>query len=122
MTAQSLFSGEDFDIASAGTHAVSGSAATARMQSVAAEFSLDLSGHQATPLDAQTEPDVAFGMEQHHLIAIRERFPDLDASRIRLLDHPVAIVDPYGQSLDSYRKAASHIQRAVVSLDAAALR
>lgn len=122
VAARSLSYDGDFEFASAGTHAVSGDGATHRMQVVASEMDLDLSLHRATSLDEQTRPDVAFGMEQHHLIAVRERFPDLDASRIRLLDHPNAIVDPYGLSLSDYRTTAVHIREALASLDLAVFR
>lgn len=107
---------------SAGTHAVRGHAATTRMQTVASERELDLSMHQATPLDAQSRPDVVFGMEQHHLIAARRQFPELDVSQIMLLSHPTAILDPYGRDIEFYRTTADEIQRALSALNLTAFR
>lgn len=122
VAARSLFDGGRFAFSSAGTHAVRGDAATPRMQIMASEHELDLSTHRATPLDALGQPDVVFGMEQRHLNAARAQFPDLDASHIRLLDHPNAIVDPYGLDMRSYRTTARHIESALTALDLASFR
>lgn len=81
------------------------------------ERGLDLSDHTATPLGRCNEPDIVFGMEQHHLLAARKRLPGLDASRIRLLDHPMEIPDPYGADLDDYRSTADRFERVFEVLD-----
>ncbi len=107
---------------SAGTNAVAGQPATEHAGRVAAERGLDIAGHEATTLDTCEAPDTVFGMEQHHLIAVRQRFPELDISRIRLLGHPVAIVDPFGRDLEQYRLAAERIDRALESIDLSGLR
>lgn len=115
--ARSVFAERSFMFSSAGTHAIPGSPATRNMQTVALERGLDLSNHTATPLDRCNEPDIVFGMEQHHLIAAREHFPGLDASRIRLLDHPMEIPDPYGADLDDYRSTADRFERVFEARD-----
>lgn len=110
---------EDPDLVfrSAGTHAATDSRATSTMREAAAELGIDLTSHRSTPLEDTAKPDVVFGMEQEHLIAASRRFPDLDANRIRLLDHPFAIDDPYGRDLDAYRETASRITKALGTAD-----
>jgi protein-tyrosine phosphatase len=114
--ARSTFDGARFVFTSAGTYVVAGRPATEHAQAVARERGLDLTGHRAVSLDTCEEPDVVIGMEQHHLVAARRAFPGLDISRFRLLDHPVAIVDPYGCDIDAYVAAADHIERALAEL------
>lgn len=94
-----------------------GHPATQNMQRAGAELGIDLSAHRSTPLKDCDRPDVVFGMEQQHLVAAARRFPDLAAAQIRLLDHPNAIEDPYGLDLDTYRKTAATIMRAVAIVD-----
>ena len=120
--ARSLFDDSKFVFSSAGTHAISGAPATDTMVEAAAEIDVDVSSHSATPLRDCDQPDFVFGMEQHHLVAARGQFPDLDVSRIRLLDHPSAIGDPYGFDLDTYRGTTSHIFTTLRATDLEALR
>jgi len=87
------------------------------MQQVAEEHGLDLSYHAATALDRSKQPDVVLGMEQQHLVAARRQFPDLNVSRIRLLDHPAAVEDPYGLSMEYYRATADRIVEVLASYD-----
>ena len=120
--ARSLFDKSVFEFSSAGTHAVSGAPATDSMVKAAAELDVDVSGHSATSLLECDKPDLVFGMEQHHLVAARNQFPDLDVSRIRLLDHPSAISDPYGLDLQTYRGTTSHILGTLRAIDLKAFR
>ena len=87
------------------------------MQEMASDHDLDLSRHMATPLSECELPDLVLGMEQHHLIAARRQFPKLDASQIRLLDHPNAVVDPYGLDLETYRRTAAQVLEALQDID-----
>ncbi|MFV1999345.1 MAG: low molecular weight phosphatase family protein [Acidimicrobiia bacterium] len=109
--------GDGFRFTSAGTHATEGTEATEHARTLAAERGLDLSSHRATLLANCSQPDVIIGMEQHHLVAARRTFRDLDVSRIRLLAHPVGIADPYLLDLDAYRSAAEDIDEAFDNLD-----
>ena len=113
--------GHDSVVTSAGTIAEVGQPATSSMREVASAHGLDLSGHRATALADVAQPDIAFGMETRHLVAVRRAFPDLDPAQIRLLDHPHDVADPYGRGRDAYRVAADQIVEAVERLDAAAL-
>jgi protein-tyrosine-phosphatase len=117
-----MFDAESFTFSSAGTHTIPRAGATRNMKAVAREHDLDLSSHTATRLSDCTRPDIVLGMEQHHLVAASEQFPDLDVSKIRLLDHPNAIVDPYGLDIGNYRVTADHILAVLGSLDLTALR
>ncbi len=92
------------------------------MQTVAGEHDLDLSGHRATMLATTPRPDFVFGMEYHHLVTAQDQFPHLPASHLNLLDHPVAVSDPYGKDLESYRRTADQIVRALSALDVTDLR
>ncbi|MDJ0791482.1 MAG: hypothetical protein QNJ71_06270 [Acidimicrobiia bacterium] len=118
--ARHRFTGGDITVSSAGSIAVAGQPATALMREVAGEHGLDLSAHRATPLHRSEQPDYVFGMELEHLVAARQVFPDLDPGRIRLLDHPRDIADPYGRDRTAYRATADQIIDAVSRLDAPA--
>jgi len=106
-----------FRFSSAGTHAVEGAWASEHSRTLAAERGLHLSSHSATLLANCSQPDAIIGMEQHHLVAARHQFPELDVSRIRLLGHPVGIADPYLRSMDVYRTTAEQIGRGLDNLD-----
>ncbi|MEN8040117.1 MAG: hypothetical protein ABFR95_01315 [Actinomycetota bacterium] len=120
--ARSLFPESGLRFTSAGTHAIDGDRASDHMQTVAAEYDLNLSDHRATLLDTVPRPDYVFGMEHHHLVVARDRFPNVPASHIHLLDHPVAISDPYGKDLASYRRTADQILQALSTIDPTDLR
>ena len=117
VAARSLFDDESVAFSSAGTHAIPDDPATDTMQLMADDFDLDLSEHTATPLSECELPDLVLGMEQHHLVAARNQFPELDASQIRLLDHPNAVIDPYGRDVDIYRGTAAHVMRVLNATD-----
>jgi protein-tyrosine phosphatase len=120
--AKSVFTDPVFEFSSAGTHAISGARATDTMVRVATDLDLDLTSHRARPLSECAQPDLVFGMEHHHLVAARSQFRALDVSRIRLLDHPNAISDPYGLDLEAYRGTATHILQTLLATDVADLR
>ena len=105
-----------FRFSSAGTHATRDHPAADHMITVAGKRGIDLSFHRATRLDESAQPDLVIGMEQQHLVAARKIFPLLDVADIRLLDHPIAVTDPFGFDLDAYEVAADHIQRALTRL------
>lgn len=116
VVAASMLDADRFAVASAGTIAMTGLEATDTMQDIAADKGLDLSEHRSRLLDDVPEPDWVIGMEQHHLVAARSAFPGLDPARIRLLDHPRAVPDPYGRGRAVYESATSQIDAAVEHL------
>lgn len=111
--ARSLLAPERFDVASAGSIAMPGIEATDLMQDVATERGLDLADHRARRLADVPQPDWAIGMELHHLVSARSAFPGLPADRIRLIDHPSAVPDPYGRGRDVYESTADQIDAAL---------
>jgi protein-tyrosine-phosphatase len=111
------FSDADVVFSSAGTLAHPGDHAAPNSVLIADELGLDLTAHRAQRLTADLSPDLVFGMEQGHLNSARRVFTDLPVGRIRLLDHPSAIADPYGHDLDAYRIAADHLERALAKLE-----
>jgi protein-tyrosine-phosphatase len=115
--AAELFSNADVVFSSAGTIAQPGDHAAANSVVLAEELGLDLTAHRAKRLTADLSPDLVFGMEQGHLNSARQVFTDLPVGRIRLLDHPSAIADPYGHDLDIYRIAVNHLEKALVKLE-----
>ncbi len=115
--AAELFSNADVVFSSAGTIAQPGDRAAANSLLLAEELGLDLTAHRAQRLTADLNPDLVFGMEQGHLNSARQVFTDLPVGRIRLLDHPIAIADPYGRDLDTYRVAAGHLGEALTKLE-----
>ena len=114
--AEYLFETAGVAFTSAGTHAMTGEGATSTMRVAAAELGIDLSTHRSTALRDCDQPDLVFGMEGHHLVAVSRRFPDLPVTDIRLLDHPRAIEDPYGLDLDAYRHTVGTVMRALKSI------
>ena len=86
------------------------------MQDVARDKGLDLRDHRARHIRDIDQPDWVIGMEQHHLISARAAFPDLPANRIQLLDHPVAVPDPYGEGREVYEASAAQIDAAMEGL------
>jgi len=116
VAARSILGTESHVFASAGTHAITGNSATGSMQTVASENGFDLTGHAATHLEDAAQPDVVYGMAQHHLIAARRRFPDLADSQIQLLGNPLEVADPYGESLDRYRLVADQLMKLIEGL------
>ena len=101
--------------ASAGTHAVAGTPVSARATSVMGEKSIDISAHVAAGLHeaAGRVSDVVYVMTAAHAAYIRAAYPQL-AEKVALLDPDGNdIPDPYGRSLDEYRRARDLIQRAV---------
>jgi len=115
--AADLFKDRGIEFSSAGTIAQDGGHAAPNSVAIAEEFGPDLAAHRSQPLTADLNPDLVFGMEQGHLNSARRVFTELPVGRIRLLDHPNAIADPYGYDLDTYRIAADHLKRALAKLE-----
>lgn len=95
------------EVASSGTHGLTGHPATDEMQLVGAELGLDLSNHRATRLDRPLveASSLILAMEDEHLAWLRRRYPD---GRAALLGE-APIDDPYGRDLTAYRRAAREI-------------
>jgi protein-tyrosine phosphatase len=109
----------DIDVASAGTSAWDGSAASDGAMLVGLERHFDLRGHQSQQLSRAlvNESDVIFTMGPHHL----ERVEALGGTgkAYMLTAYPAAgahgrpIEDPMGGDLDMYRDAADDLEKEV---------
>ena len=80
-----------------------------------AELGLDTSKHKSQLISAKevAETDVVFGMTRGHVNALKRMLQKADPKpEVRTLS-TVDIVDPYGASLDVYRKSAKQIVKAV---------
>ena len=113
---RSLWSDRDILTSSAGTWAMVGQQATENMVAVGSEHGLDLSPHRARPLGSAQSPDLILGMEQHHVDAAAEAFPELPDGAIRLLV-PTGVGDPYGRPMDAYERSADIIVRGIEATD-----
>lgn len=111
--ARSLLDPDAFEVSSAGTIALVGEPAADTMQDVASDRGVDLSAHRAMDVGTVATPDWVLGMEFQHLVTARRLFPQLPPDRIRLLDHPHEVPDPYGRSRDVYEEVAGQMDDAV---------
>lgn len=100
-------------VESGGTSAFGGAPASANSVTVAGERGLDLEGHQSSALtiDRLIEADLILTMTRGHLATLLEMVPEVAHKAYTLIDGDIA--DPYGGSLDEYRRAADQIQRGV---------
>lgn len=106
-------------LASAGLHAPEGAAADEVMQTVAAEYGLDLSAHRARvfrPGEA-AEFDLILVMEQGHRREILSRAPHL-GGRVMLMTEwngRGAVADPYRRPVEVHRASAADILAATTA-------
>jgi protein-tyrosine-phosphatase len=125
------------EVASAGLHAVAGAPVSQAVVAIMSEQGIDLSGHVAVGLTAAKvrEADLILVMEQRQRQQLLEQFPEA-AGRAFVLKEYVAmtndgapappvgarqpgrydIADPFGQSLEAYRRCASELASAVADL------
>jgi protein-tyrosine-phosphatase/tRNA A37 threonylcarbamoyladenosine synthetase subunit TsaC/SUA5/YrdC len=101
-----------FWLLSAGTAAWGGGAATPEAADVAAEFGVDLRGHQSRPVNPQLllAADDVIVMTQGHAAALVHQYGEY-APPVRLLCDDADLEDPIGASLDVYRACAETIRR-----------
>lgn len=95
-------------LGSAGIGALVGYPADPNAAAVAAEQGLDVSAHAARQLDQRliADSDLILGMDDSHVAWINQNFPHA-RGRAFLLGHwdgQAEVPDPYGHSLDSFRK------------------
>ena len=106
-------------IRSGGLAAIAGKPSHPGAVAAASKQRVDLTGHQASPLDEQVvdTSDVIFVMEFAHLVAIRRRFPAAERKTFLLTclasDTPLEIQDPYDGDASRFDACFDHIVRAV---------
>lgn len=107
---------------SAGTLAVDGMPITEKAAQVCAEHGLDASAHRSRHVNIHLlrDANLILGMELHHKSDLQIIFPQF-ASKIYLLkeygreNRPenYSILDPYGQTIEAYRKTFSEIETVI---------
>lgn len=115
--ARASWTDRDVITSSAGTWAMVGNKSTELMVEVGAQHGLDLTPHRAQPLGSAGSPDLILGMEQHHVDAATQAFPNLPEGAIRLLV-ATGVGDPYRRPMDAYQRSAALI---VEGIEAVAL-
>jgi protein-tyrosine-phosphatase len=106
--------GKGFRIASAGTGAFDGEAASPEAVIAMAAHGLDLEDHrsQMLTLALAKSSDVIWTMTMSHLPAVRQLGPDIGRKACRL-DPDADIPDPIGQSVEVYEDTAEAIRSAL---------
>jgi len=116
-------SGEDWQVSSAGLHALDGSPATSEAVAVLKELGLDISGHSARLLTEELveDADLILTMTAAHKQSIQQRFPAA-ADRVFTVkefagevDH-LDIPDPFGQGIAAYRAAAAELKDSLTAV------
>lgn len=110
------------DVASAGTGAASGAAASPEAVRVAQEHGLELETHASQPLTRELVgwADLVLVMSTSHMHAVRELGGGEKVSLITAFlegdGHAQPVADPFGGDQEHYREAFEQIEAAVGSL------
>jgi protein-tyrosine phosphatase len=117
--------GDDLDCtaSSAGIYATTGSPASDHAVSVLRELDIDLTNHQSKPLTAELvgEADMIVAMTEAHQYYILDLFPEV-GNRVFLINSfgtskvPADVSDPFGGSLNTYKRTRDEIDRALSDL------
>lgn len=117
--------GEDsgWEAASAGTYATYGSPASENAVEAVRELGVDLSGHHSQPLTAELveAADLIVVMTAEHRFHLLQDFPEV-GNRVFLIKSfgtskvPADVSDPYGGSLNTYKRIRDEIDRALSDL------
>jgi glycosyltransferase involved in cell wall biosynthesis/protein-tyrosine-phosphatase len=116
---QALGDGSRIRVASAGLEAIAGKPSHPTARQVAAERSVDLSTHLASPIDPETvaASDVIFVMEVPQLLDMRRRFPEARGKTFLLTclarEAALEISDPVDGDESRFEACFDHISRAV---------
>lgn len=113
------------EAASAGLAAPAGEGASAHVRTVMEEAGLGVGAHRATLLDRELagRACLILVMTRQHRRWLLQRFPDL-ADKTHLLNELAGltetpeVADPYGGTLEDYRRTFEEIRRAVTGLAA----
>ena len=113
----------EWEAKSAGIYAETGSPASAKAVQALEELGIDLSEHHSKPLSPGLveSADLIITMTAGHRFEILQSFPEV-GNRVSLLKSfgtskvPTDISDPFGGSLDVYKKTRDEIDRALSDL------
>jgi protein-tyrosine-phosphatase len=108
---------------SAGTFAGYGMPASEHAIEALLEIGMDLSGHKSQPVTAELvkNSDMIVVMTESHRAGILDQFPEVEPKVFLIKSFgsskvPADISDPYGGSLNVYRKTRDEIDRALSDL------
>ena len=113
----------DWEAASAGTYADFGCPASENAVEALREVGIDLTGHRSQPLDSELveNSNLIAVMSRSHQDHILQWFPEV-ADRVFLINAfgtskvPADVSDPFGGSLNTYRRTRDEIDRALSDL------
>ena len=113
----------DWNATSAGTYAPNGSPASNHAISALRELDIDLTSHRSKPLTPELvgSADLIVTMTEAHRFYILDLFPEV-GNRVFLINSfgtskvPADVSDPYGGSLQTYKKIRDEIDRALSDL------
>ena len=113
----------EWEASSAGTFAALGHPASGNAVIAVKELGIDLSGHRSQPLTAELveSADMIVVMTTEHRFHLLEVFPDV-GNRVFLIKSfgtsivPADVSDPYGGSLNTYKRIRDEIDRALSDL------
>jgi protein-tyrosine phosphatase len=105
-----------YEVASAGTFAPPGGAASRGSLDEMARRGVDLGEHRSRPLTVELiqQAERIYAMSPEHRTAVLAMVPGA-AGRVELLDPAGPVSDPIGGSPEEYRYCAAHIERAVAA-------
>ena len=112
-----------WDAQSAGIFAAAGSPASPNAVEAVRELGIDLENHQSQPLTPElvVEADLIAAMTAAHRHHILEAFPEVE-NKVCLINSfgtskvPADVSDPFGGSLNTYKRTRDEIDRALADL------
>jgi protein-tyrosine-phosphatase len=113
----------DWTAESAGVFATAGAPASANAIEACRELGVDLSGHRSHPLTAERveRANLIVTMTEAHAFHVLECFPEV-GNRVCLINAfgtskvPADVSDPFGGSLNTYKRTRDEIDRALSDL------
>ncbi|MDF7826619.1 low molecular weight protein arginine phosphatase [Pontiellaceae bacterium B12227] len=113
----------DWEVQSAGVFANSGSPASQNAVEALRELDIDLSQHQSQPITAElvNQSSLIVAMTEGHAAQILEWFPEV-GNKVCLINSfgtskvPADVSDPFGGSLNTYKRTRDEIDRALSDL------
>ena len=113
----------EWDAVSAGIYAATGSPASAHAVAALRELDMNLATHQSQPLTPELVElaDLIVTMTEAHRYYVLESFPEV-GNRVCLINSfgtskvPADVSDPFGGSLNIYKRTRDEIDRALTDL------
>lgn len=115
--------GGEWDATSAGIYAAQGCPASSQAIEAMSELGVDIGNHRSKPLTGElvASSDLIVAMTSGHRFHIMEAFPEV-GNRVCLINSfgtskvPADVSDPFGGSLNTYKRTRDEIDRALSDL------